>query len=581
MNKKERQLAYERERKAMNDLAMREFDRERAIEAIHKEHIETMQGQIDGFYMRYADSEGLTRAEAMKRADQMDVTKFANKAKKAVKEKDFSPETNEWLKTYNLKMKVSRLELLKEELNWELIQMYDKDYQLISESLREEARLELERQAGILGDSVSGARQRIDGIVNSDFYGKNFSERIWDRTGMYQSTQKEVFKSLSRIYTTMDGYRSERNRLMDKMQTTEYETMRLLRTENARIGSQMQVEAYKENEFTHFIYVAEPSACDVCKPLDGKMFKVEDAQIGLNLKPMHPNCYCSSYGYIAMERIADDKQADEATGEVKFEQVLEGVDFTKSRRTQAKQVLENLGLEDVPVSVKKASSRGYCRIDIDQEGKATIAEYVLESTDDRSSVYQTKTLFHEAYHATGHNRLNDMRSLDFGSVRWLDIEETFAETSAHYAILQAGINEKIAPAYSNKLVNILPRLKQTDKFKDAKFLSDFGEIAWDDRLNGTASTWLELAKEVEAIDYDWIEYSKQYKDYITKNRDKLMDKMLENMPKNDTERIRGLMLEDLHSALDKVENGEEWFSGNEQMVYSNILSNAMNEIGVK
>ena len=54
MNKKERQLAYERERKAMNDLAMREFDRERAIEAIHKEHIETIQEQIDGFYMRYA-----------------------------------------------------------------------------------------------------------------------------------------------------------------------------------------------------------------------------------------------------------------------------------------------------------------------------------------------------------------------------------------------------------------------------------------------------------------------------------------------------------------------------------------------
>lgn len=316
MNKKERQLAYERERKAMNDLAIREFDRERAIEAIHKQHIETIQEQIDGFYMRYAGGEGLTRAEAMKRADQMDVTKFANKAKKAVKEKDFSPETNEWLKTYNLKMKVSRLELLKEEINWELIQMYDKDYQLISESLREEARLELERQAGILGDSAKGARKRIDGIVDSDFYGKNFSERIWDRTGMYQSTQKEVYKSLSRIYTTMDGYRNERNRLMDKMQTTEYETMRLLRTENARIGSQMQVEAYKANGFTHFIYVAEPGACDICGPLDGKVFAVKDAEIGRTLKPLHPSCRCSSYGYIAMERLVDGKWIDEATGEV-------------------------------------------------------------------------------------------------------------------------------------------------------------------------------------------------------------------------------------------------------------------------
>jgi SPP1 gp7 family putative phage head morphogenesis protein len=288
MKKKERQLAYERERKAMNDLAMREFDRERAIEAIHKEHIETIQEQIDGFYMRYAGSEGLTRAEAMKRADQMDVTAFANKAKKAVKEKDFSPETNEWLKTYNLKMKVSRLELLKEEINWELIQMYDKDYQLISESLREEARLELERQAGILGNSAKGAVKRIEGIVNADFYGKNFSERVWGRTGLYRSTQKEVFKSLNKIYATMDGYRRERNRLMERMGTTEYETMRLLKTENARIGSQMQVEAYKANEFEYYVFCAEIGACDTCAPLDGKVFAVEDAQIGLNIRPVHP-----------------------------------------------------------------------------------------------------------------------------------------------------------------------------------------------------------------------------------------------------------------------------------------------------
>lgn len=311
MNKQERQLAYERERKAMNDLAMREFDRERAIEAIHKQHIETIQEQIDGFYMRYAGSEGLTRAEAMKRADQMDVTKFANKAKKAVKEKDFSPETNEWLKTYNLKMKVSRLELLKEEINWELIQMYDKDYQLISESLREEARLELERQAGILGNSAKGAVKRIEGIVNADFYGKNFSERVWGRTGYYQTTQKEVFKSLNRIYATMDGYRAERNRLMKKFDTTEYEVMRLLRTENARIGSQLQVEAYKANDFSYYVYVAEPGACDACSPLDGKLFATKDAQIGVNLKPLHSSCRCSSFGYIPMQRKVNGEWVDE------------------------------------------------------------------------------------------------------------------------------------------------------------------------------------------------------------------------------------------------------------------------------
>ena len=56
----------------------------------------------------------------MKKASEMDVTKFADKAAKAVKEKDFSHATNEWLKVYNLRMKVSRLELLKAELTLEI-----------------------------------------------------------------------------------------------------------------------------------------------------------------------------------------------------------------------------------------------------------------------------------------------------------------------------------------------------------------------------------------------------------------------------------------------------------------------------
>ena len=79
-----------------------------------------MQSQINGFYMRYADKEGLSRAEAVKRASEFDVTEYRDRARKAVVEKDFSHGTNQWLRLFNLKMKVSRLELLKAELRLEI-----------------------------------------------------------------------------------------------------------------------------------------------------------------------------------------------------------------------------------------------------------------------------------------------------------------------------------------------------------------------------------------------------------------------------------------------------------------------------
>ena len=173
-----------------------------------------------------------------------------------------------------------------------------------------------------------------------------------------------------------------------------------------------------------------------------------------------------------------------------------------------------------------------------------------------------------------------MRTGAFSGIDWLDIEETFAETSSHYAIKQAGIDAKLSPAYPDKLVNVLPRLKQLDKFKNASTLSDFGEVAWNERLAGQASTWESLAKEVNDIQHDWVSYGKQYEKYIKENETDLLGLMLQNMPQYDNEQIRGMMLGDLHSALDKAENGR-WLNSNEEMVYSNILVVAMNLIGVK
>lgn len=452
----------------------------------------------------------------------------------------------------------------------------------------------------------------INELVTKKVDGKNFSTRL------YQYRKELADRTTTALLSAAangEGYRKVAKQIGELTEANYKQALRIARTEGGRVQSTAKQKAYEEAEAIgvelekQWMSTLDKKTRSSHQSLDGQVVGVDDDFISenghkakgprlFNVASEDINCRCTTITQVKgispatrkdneskeIIKYTNYKEWAEAKGyskpEVKFKQVLEDVDFTKSRRSQAKQVLNNLGLDDIKISIRQTDSRGHCGINIQPDGSSIITEYVLNSQDDRSDVYQTKTLFHEAYHAMGHNRQIDIRSMDYGSIRWLDIEETFAETSSHYAIIQAGINEKISPAYPDKLVNVLPRLKQTDKFKDAKFLSDFGEIAWNDRLNGTASTWLELAKEVEAIDHDWIEYSKQYKDYITKNRDKLMDKMLENMPSNKD--FKDYMLTDLDNALDKIDNDDlTGFTGNENMIYSNILVNAMNEIGVK
>lgn len=313
---------YNAERKAQSLWAKQDFEIEQLIEAVHNESSQIMQSKIDDFYLKYAQDTGLSRKDAMLAIRDFDVPKWADSAAKevykALSDKKFnkqlydynkkyshdyfSPETNKWLKTYNAKMKISRLELLKAELEIELQKMYGQDFQLIHGHLEQAYLDELKRQAGILGNSASGASRRLQEIVNADFHGNSFSSKVWGRNGMYYSHKKAIFSSLNRMYVDMSGYRKERNFLMQAFDIKQHEAMRLLKTEASRMRTIAQEHVYKDNGFTHFGWILESGACKDCSAFANKVFPIEKFELGVTAPPIHPNDRCSTYGVIEMKR---------------------------------------------------------------------------------------------------------------------------------------------------------------------------------------------------------------------------------------------------------------------------------------
>lgn len=312
---------YNAEREAMDAWAKRDLNIEKLTEQVYQGAMQHITDDVDAFYLRYANRNGVSIKEARKRADTMDVTDYFQKAYEAVRNKDFSDEAEEWLRVYNLKMSTSRLELEKAKINLELLKMYSEIDSIANEQL-EQARLaeiarqtdliaKYEEQAGILGNSVGNPTDRLKGVVNADFYGANFSERIWSRNGHYASLRKELFKSLNNLSVDMMGYRRERNRLMKIFNTSKYESMRLIRTEHQRVNMKVQHEMAVQNEFTHYTYVAEAGACPHCARLAGKSFKMEDYEAGVTAPLKHPLCRCSVYHHIEMVYSDGKKTTDD------------------------------------------------------------------------------------------------------------------------------------------------------------------------------------------------------------------------------------------------------------------------------
>lgn len=352
MSKKADNRLYNAERKAQAELIKRDLDRDKLITQLYQESYDRLQAQIDKFYLGYAGREGLTKQEAMKRASEFDVTKFADKARKAVKEKDFSHKTNSWLRIYNLKMKVSRLELLKAELGLEINSLTSNLEEVFDKARRSEYLAEFKRQAGILGISSKGATKRLEAILDADFYGQNFSSRVWDKTGLQAILQRDVFASLNRIYTDMNGYQKEMKLLANKYGTSEYNAKRLIKTEIARINSDTDQAMLKDNGFTHMIFVAESGACDICKPLNNTAVPIDKVEKGVNMFPMHPNCRCSAYGHIEMKykdgrsTLDQFEKWDESEDNIILEQTGENNKDSLSTRAIAGEKQKLLPFED-------------------------------------------------------------------------------------------------------------------------------------------------------------------------------------------------------------------------------------------
>lgn len=267
------------------------------IEARYKEAYHNIQKEIDAFYSNYAGKEQISISEAKKRAAKMDIEAFASKAKKYVKEKDFSPTANQELRLYNLTMRVNRLELLKANIGLELIDLFNGFDSFFDDKLTESAIAEMTRQAGILGETVWQSQRFISNIVHASYHNATFSEYLWaDMEGLKSEIERLLVKGITQgKHPDMLARELSKSLLTQKgKENAVFVTKRLMLSELSRIQGDVQKSCYLKGGFKKYRYISELGACKRCGDLNNKVFEIADMQVGLNMYPMHNFCRCST-----------------------------------------------------------------------------------------------------------------------------------------------------------------------------------------------------------------------------------------------------------------------------------------------
>lgn len=266
------------------------------IQDIYSTMLTQINKEIESFFVRYSNKEGMSMAEAKRKASDIDIKEYEKKAKKYVKEKNFSKEANEQMRLYNLAMKVNRLELLKANIGLELTAGSDELVSFTKEKLEGAALEQIQRNAGILGDTIIDNAKTAKTIANSSFKNATFSERIWSQQDLLKN---DLYGILSTALIQGRNPREFIPKVRKSFDVTRYQAERLLRTELTRVRIQAQAESYEANGIDEYEYVAcgLRDVCPLCKELDKQVFKLKDMEPGENAPPMHPNCHCSTAPY--------------------------------------------------------------------------------------------------------------------------------------------------------------------------------------------------------------------------------------------------------------------------------------------
>lgn len=156
---------------------------------------------------------------------------------------------------------------------------------------------------GNIDDTAKGLNMGISfGILNDDaineaitakWHGKRFSERIWNNTDrLAQEAQELVTKSLM----SGESLTKTSKKLAETFQVEKYHATTLVHTETAHIHAMADMKAYEDLGIEEYKYLAtlDYRTCEMCQPLDGKVFKRSEAIEGVNYPTMHPRCRCTT-----------------------------------------------------------------------------------------------------------------------------------------------------------------------------------------------------------------------------------------------------------------------------------------------
>lgn len=190
----------------------------------------------------------------------------------------------------------------------------------------------------------------VDHMLTSAWYDKNYSKRIW---GNAQNLGNELKDQLMLGVIMGKTHKEMSKTLQDKFAAGAANCERLVRTEMAAFINFIDLVNFKDAgiEKEMFIAVHDGRTSKICQQHDRSIINVQDAKIGVNVPPLHPNCRSHMIPYI--EGITDDMKKRQRNPINEKDEV---VDVKENYDQWLKRQQDKHGVDTVDVYIKKTKN---------------------------------------------------------------------------------------------------------------------------------------------------------------------------------------------------------------------------------
>lgn len=300
-----------------------------------------LESQIARWYQRFADSNGISLAQAKQWLKGQDLAEFKWDVKEYIKYGKENAINGAWmqeLENASSKFHISRLEALQIQTQNSLETMFAQQMGTMKKALSDvyasgyyHTAYTVQQGFG-LGWDIAGLDQaQIEKVLSKPWAvdGYNFSTRIWNsKTKLIGEVHNELSKNL---LTGADPQKAI-DSLAKKMGTSKSNAGRLVMTEQAYFSSAAQKDCFNDLDVEEYEIVAtlDSHTSDICRSLDGKVFKMSDYKPGVTAPPFHVYCRSTTAPHFKDNFDAGERAARGADGKTYY--VSDDVTYSEWKR---------------------------------------------------------------------------------------------------------------------------------------------------------------------------------------------------------------------------------------------------------